>query len=800
MQRSTNQAKDVLSNKETKKVLQENITFYKHLLELTPDAIVIHSQGKIVFLNPAALKLIGANKESEVLGRSVMDFIHPDYIDLIQKRIHMMLSKKKVAPFVEEKFISLQGEIFIAETKAVPFTYQGQPAILAILHDITDKKKAEQRQSYLNNLSKLLGTSIDYRTTLKNISESIVPSLADYTRIVLVDENKRILEIFAHHSDPKKVKYVEELYDAYKSDSSTSYGVEHIVETGKSEIMSVVSPQTIDAYKTKKDVREIVDKLSLTSYMGVPLKVKNKVIGSITFSSIKKDRIYTKEDLLFAEEVARRVSSAIENARAFMHSQKSLEAEERLSSIISFSDDAIMSKTLDGTITSWNKAAERMFGYTAKEAIGKSITITIPKDLWSEEKEIIKRIRKGLHIDHYETVRIRKNGQRFSVSVSISAIKNSQGKVVGAPNITRDITEKKDAENELAHLASLVESSSDAIWSRTLDSKILSWNKGAEMMYGYTAKEVIGNRIKHLVVPEEKRSEIEALTIKILNGESVQTLESVRITKDKRRIDVSMTMSPLKDPQDNIIGVSAIVRNITEQKEQEKLKDEFISMASHELKTPITSMKMFLDILHNNLSKNSNVEALGYVKRIKDQANKIRDLVNDLLDISRIETGKLQFNKEHFFLEEILFDTIEGIQPAVARHELDFIHEDKLPVYGDRFRIYQVITNLLTNAVKYSPKKDRIIIKAKKNCNNAIVSVQDFGVGIPKDKHEKIFEKLYQVTDPDVKTFPGLGMGLYISNEIVKRHKGRMWVKSEKGKGSTFYFSLPLDNLNTNEK
>jgi len=115
-----------------------------------------------------------------------------------------------------------------------------------------------------------------------------------------------------------------------------------------------------------------------------------------------------------------------------------------------------------------------------------------------------------------------------------------------------------------------------------------------------------------------------------------------------------------------------------------------------------------------------------------------------------------------------------------------------LPVFGDRFRVYQVITNLLTNAVKYSPKKDKIIIDAKKVGKEALVSVKDFGIGIPKDKQEKIFEKLYQVTEPDVKTFPGLGMGLYISNEIVKRHNGKMWVKSQKGKGSTFYFTLPL--------
>jgi len=779
--------------KETKKELQENVTFYKHLLELTPEAIVIHSQGEIIYINPTAVKMVGAKNAQEIIGKSVMDFVHPESAALIKKRIQMMLSKQKVAPFVEEKFISLKGEIFITETKAVPFSYQGQPAILVILRNITDKKKEEERQKFLNTLSKMLGSSIDYRTTLRNISKSIVPSLADYSRIVLVDENNHISEIFAHHVDPKKLKFVEKLYDAYKKRPETTYGVEHIVITGKSEIMSIVSPQVTKSYNTSKSVQAIINELNLTSYMGVPLKVKDKVIGAITFSSSRKDRIYSKDDLHFAEEVSMRVANAIENARNFAQLQRSLEAEERLVAIVAFSSDAIISKTLDDIITSWNKAAENIFGYTKEEAIGKSITIIVPKYLWNEEKEIIRKIKKGQDIDHYETIRLRKDGQLIIVSVSISLIKDGKGKIIGVSNITRDITEKKKAENELAHLASLVESSSDAIWSRTLDNKILSWNKGAEVMYGYAAKEVVGRYIDEFVVPPEKREELVEITKRILDGEQIQALETTRITKDNRKLDISMTLSPLKDPQDNIIGISAIVRNITEQKEQEKLKDEFISMASHELKTPITSMKMFLDILHNYLSKDSDMEGLGYVNRIKDQANKIRDLVNDLLDISRIETGKMSFNTELFALEEILFDTIEGMQPAVRKHHLQFIHTDKLSIYGDRFRIYQVITNLLTNAVKYSPKKDKIIIKAKKVGNEAVVSVQDFGIGIPKDKQERIFEKLYQVTDPDVKTFPGLGMGLYISNEIIKRHEGRMWVKSEKGKGATFYFSLPLN-------
>src|SRR6266404_5372428 len=282
--------------------------------------------------------------------------------------------------------------------------------------------------------------------------------------------------------------------------------------------MSIVSPQVTKSYNTSKSVQAIINELNLTSYMGVPLKVKDKVIGAITFSSSRKDRIYSKDDLHFAEEVSMRVANAIENARNFAQLQRSLEAEERLVAIVAFSSDAIISKTLDDIITSWNKAAENIFGYTKEEAIGKSITIIVPKYLWNEEKEIIRKIKKGQDIDHYETIRLRKDGQLIIVSVSISLIKDGKGKIIGVSNITRDITEKKKAENELAHLASLVESSSDAIWSRTLDHKILSWNKGAEEMYGYSADEIVGKNIIDLVVPLEKREELEEIAGKIIQG------------------------------------------------------------------------------------------------------------------------------------------------------------------------------------------------------------------------------------------------------------------------------------------
>lgn len=794
MVKKSEQTNATYSPKSIRNIFLENPIFYKHLIELAPEAIIIHSEGKFVYVNPAAQKLIGAQTQHEIIGKKIMDFVHPDSTVLIRERIERMLSNKKVEPFAVEKFITMKGETILADTKAVPFTFQGKTSILVILHNITKRKKEQQQQYFLNNISKVLSSSIDYKTTLRNVIRSIVPALSDYTRLILIDDNKNISEEVSYHVDQQKLEDVKELYKTQKDGSESIFGVGSILSDGKSEIVKKISPSVLARYKANRQLMKVIKTFGLTSHMGVPLMVQNKVIGALTFSSNRKGRTYTKDDLRFAEEVARRIAFAIENARLFNQAQKTNEIEERLAAIVASSDDAIVSKTLDGVgiINSWNKSAEKMFGYSAEEAIGKPSSFIIPENLWAEEKKIILKIKKGKHIDKYETLRLRKDGRKIFVSLTVSAIKDSDGKIIGVSKIARDITDKKKTENELMHLASLVEASSDAIWSSTLDHKVLTWNKGAEKLYGFRAKEVIGTNIIGAVVPDDKLEEHKKTSEKVIRGEQVEALETARLTKEGRRLDVSMTLASIKDAQKNIIGISAIVRDISAQKEQEKLKDEFISMASHELKTPITSMKMFLDILSSYLGE-QNVDAQKYVKRIKDQTNKMKDLVNDLLDVSRIGMGKLRFNSEKFRLDEAIQDTVESIQPAAKKHALIFSVREDLIVYGDKFRIYQVITNLVNNAIKYSPEGKKIIIKVKAIKGEAIVSVQDFGIGIAKEKQQKIFEKLYQVTDPEEKTYPGLGMGLYISKEIINGHNGRMWVKSKKGTGSTFYFSLQIN-------
>ena len=264
------------------------------------------------------------------------------------------------------------------------------------------------------------------------------------------------------------------------------------------------------------------------------------------------------------------------------------------------------------------------------------------------------------------------------------------------------------------------------------------------------------------------------------------------LKKDGKKAYVQVSSSIIRNKKKKVIAAASIISDITQQKELEQQKDDFLSMASHELKTPITSLKMFIELQRQQIEDDNQQKSKYFNQRILDQANKLKELTNDLLDVSRIQTNKLRFTMEEFDISSVIHETIEGLQGTTKGHKILVKGVKNHHVKADRYRIYQVLANLISNAIKYSPTGESVIVEAKQDKKNVIVSVKDAGIGISKLHQMKIFDRLYQVTDPHEKTFPGLGLGLYISKEIVERHKGKIWVKSTKGKGSTFFFSLPL--------
>ena len=262
--------------------------------------------------------------------------------------------------------------------------------------------------------------------------------------------------------------------------------------------------------------------------------------------------------------------------------------------------------------------------------------------------------------------------------------------------------------------------------------------------------------------------------------------------KDGKNIDILVNATPIFGETGKVIAAALIFSDITQQKEMEQRKDDFVNMASHELKTPLTTMKIYSDLLGRK-KKQYDKQDKKIVQNIQLQIQRLQQVVNDLLDVSRLQTGKLGLSKENFYINDLLKEIVDDLQPS-TKQKLRIIKNVKKNIFADRFRVYQVLTNLIANAIKYSPDAKEIDIFMDKKKDFVIVNVKDYGIGIAKSQQKKIFERLYQVREAKGETYPGFGMGLYISQQIIQQHKGEIWVNSIPNEGATFSFSLPLRN------
>ncbi|MFL5626146.1 MAG: ATP-binding protein, partial [Ktedonobacteraceae bacterium] len=344
----------------------------------------------------------------------------------------------------------------------------------------------------------------------------------------------------------------------------------------------------------------------------------------------------------------------------------------------------------------------------------------------------------------------------------------------------------------------------DGITVQDVNGRVVYANEVAAHMSGFPSAEAMLNippdawmqAMSRFVLKDEAGHPLTSEQLpgrRALQGEkNVQTILQYYDTVTGQTRWSLVKAEPLFNEQGNVqIAVNVFV-DLSERKELELRKDEFISMASHELKTPVTSLKGFTQVLYRRLKKRGDEEALSFLARMDGQLDKLTKLINNLLDLSKIQTGKLTAQEEAFDLADVVRNIVETLQATTQTHQLVLAEAMHAEVFGDKDRIEQVLINLLTNALKYSPRATCVNIRVSTDHEQAVVSVQDFGIGIAEAHQQKIFERFYQVTDPMERTFPGLGIGLFISNEIIKQHHGRMWVVSSKGEGATFYFTLPL--------
>lgn len=348
-------------------------------------------------------------------------------------------------------------------------------------------------------------------------------------------------------------------------------------------------------------------------------------------------------------------------------------------------------------------------------------------------------------------------------------------------------------------LASIVENSQDSVVSINFDRHITSWNKAAELLYGYKAEEVIGKLLTIMTLPEDFDQVLRNID-KVRRNDRVELFETIRLNKDGRKMHLEVMLSPVKDAEGNIIGVSTIARDITERKRiEQELKDadrkksDFLAMLGHELRNPLTPIQTALHIITHSDSPQQQHHAGVIIER---QLKKIITLVDDLLEISRITRSKINLNKQYITLSQVIEMSLETVESLIKAAKHDFIlHLPDEPIYlhADMNRMTQILVNLLTNAIKYTNPGGQISLSVTAENNQVIIRVKDNGIGIPSDHLERIFELFHQIEQVGKELQNGLGIGLNLAKTLVEMHNGSIVAYSKgKDQGSEFVVRLPL--------
>ena len=502
------------------------------------------------------------------------------------------------------------------------------------------------------------------------------------------------------------------------------------------------------------------------------------------------------------------------------------EALARLAAIIQGSADAIVSKTLEGIITSWNPGAEKIFGYTEAEAVGQPMMLVIPPERSEEEAGILAAIARGERVTHFETERLTKDGRRVGVSMSLSPIKDKAGCVSGAASIIRDITPQKQAQERLHHSearhTAIVEAALDAIISLDCQGLIQEWNAAAERMFGYPRAAAIGQKMDMLIIPQslmetyrEGLAQYLILGAGSLIGRPVE-LTARRATGAEFAVELGLTPIPESSPPQ----YTAIIRDVSARKEAEaeirrlnseleqRVRDRtaeleaanqelesFSYSVSHDLRAPLRHIAGFVEMLQARSGPVPDEEGGRLIQSIAAATDRMTRLIDALLAFSRL--GRADLRKTRLSLDALIRGAQLELRNETKGRNIEWAGGPLPEVEGDAVLLQQVMINLLSNALKYTRPRAvaRIEIGAQTERDETICFVRDNGVGFDTryvDKLFGVFQRLHRASE-----FEGTGIGLASARLIIHRHGGRIWAESSVEAGAVFYFSLPVSKGGT---
>ena len=467
--------------------------------------------------------------------------------------------------------------------------------------------------------------------------------------------------------------------------------------------------------------------------------------------------------------------------------------------------DGVIVTDARGRITFLSAVAQTLTGWSAADAQSKQLAEVFrieSEDTGCLVDDPVLRVLqtgqpmvRGIH-----AVLLSREDRRVPVYVNATPIRLPSVELFGAVLIFRDISDKKRAEADQALLAAIIESSADAIASKTLQGCVTSWNQGAVRLFGYTPKEIVGKSIT-MIIPPELHDEERDILARVGRGAHIEHFDTIRVAKGGRRVEISLTVSPVRDASGKIVGASKVARDISGRKqieaalrEADRRKDEFLAMLAHELRNPLAPIRNATAVVCR--AANLAPDLRSACEIIDRQVRQMSHLVDDLLDVSRITAGRVRLQEESLDLVDVLSLAIEACRPALdastSEFETDF-PPGPICVRGDRVRLAQVFSNVLGNSIKYTPRGGKIWMEVRVVGAEAIVSVRDSGIGIPPHMLKYVFDLFAQVDRAYDRTEGGLGVGLTVAKRLIEMHHGSVEaISAGINKGAEFVVRIPV--------